>query len=150
MRRLCLTHRNKQGVITADRPRDVGQGGSVQGDADQVRRAGRGAHDDQLANRLGGADPFANDSLQPLLRSGGRRRLVGERVHCSPIPPHLDRAQLVEVARHGRLGDRQTETAEALTHLLLTRQRLPAKQLGKGAVAVGSTVRHMNVMHTLA
>ena len=60
--------------------------------------------------------------------------MVGERIAETAVAPHLNRAQLLEVARDRRLGDRETLRGEPLGQILLIGEGLATDQLGDGPV----------------
>ena len=76
--------------------------------------------------------------------------LAGERITETPVTSDLDRAQLLEVARDRRLGDREAERGEAFGQFLLAGERFAADQVGERAVALVSGVGHRMNMHQLA
>ena len=125
-----VPQRHEQGVVAADRARHLVELGLVEGEADEVGRAGRSLDDEQVAGRLDRQHPFGEDPLQPRRRPVVAAELVGQGIASAPPRFDLDRADLVEVARHRRLGDREADRPEPRRDLLLAAERLGADQVG--------------------
>ena len=122
-------------------PATSGNAGMVDRRGDEMRRAGRRLDHQQLAGRLDRDHPFAKDPLEPASAPVGAGELVGQRIGKGAAALHLDRAQLLEVARDGRLGDGEAERLEPRGRLLLAGQRAGADQLGERCAGAGRGCR---------
>ena len=113
-----------QGVVAGDGAEDVGQRGPVEGGADDVGRAGRRAQDDEVG-RVGDLDdPLAQHPPQVVLGRPLLLRELGDGVdELAAAGPHLDGAEVLEVARDGRLGGDDAVGGEELDELRLARRR---------------------------
>src|SRR5688572_18023710 len=113
-------------------------------------RAGRSLEDDEVAGRLDRADPFGEDALEPVGGPVAVADLVGQCVAEHAAALDLDRAQLVEIARHGRLVDLEAARGEPGGHLLLAGERLAADDVGERLLAPGAGVGHCRNIHAKA
>src|SRR5205823_1661791 len=101
---------DEDGVVAGDGADDLGQAGPVQGAGQKLGGSGWGTQDDQVAAGVHAGEQLAQQPDQPGRRLlGGAHRagaLGGYHVdgRAAVGAADLDRAQLLQVARQGRLG----------------------------------------------
>src|SRR3954468_6786237 len=130
-------------VVTGDVPEHVGEAGAVQRRAHHVRTPGRRPQQREVRGVRHLDHELPHHPAQVLV---GRVRLVlgvlRHRVRHRPAgDAHLDRAQLLEVAAHGRLRREDPLGAEQLHDLGLARDHLLLEQAGEAVLALGLAER---------
>ena len=119
-------------------PRTAGSAGPVERRADDVGRARRRAQHDEVARRRHLDHPVAEDPAQVVVGRPLVLGQLGDGVDRLPVrAAHLDGPEVVEVARHGRLGGRDAFAGEQVDELLLAADAVLGQQLGHEVLALG-------------
>ncbi len=111
------------------------KGEFVESDTDEMRGTRRGLEDNDGRSDIDRADPVAQHRCEPRRRGPIGRKLVGERVADPSVAADLERSELLQVSRHGRLGDFEAEARETRGDLILTREGVGADQVRNRALS---------------
>ena len=104
---------------------------AVERRGDDVGAPRRRAHDDEVAGARHLGDPLPHHAAQVVERGDTLGRELGHGVHRRPARhADLDRAEILEVARHGRLGCGDPLAGEQLHELRLVRHLVLLDQTG--------------------
>src|SRR5713226_1997070 len=126
-----------EGVVAGDVAEDVGEAGTVEGGADDVRGAGWGAEDDEVLAVGDLDDEVAHDAAEVVVGCGGFFGVFGEGVgHGAAGDADLDRAELFEVAADGGLGGDDAVGGEELDDLGLAGDGLLFEEAANSVLAL--------------
>ena len=126
-----------EGVVTGDVAEDVGEAGPVEGGADDVRRAGRCAEDDEVVAVGDLDDEVAHDAAEVVVGGGGFFGVLGEGVgHGAPGDADFEGSELLEVAADGGLGGDDAVGGEELDDLGLAGDGLLLEEAGDAVLAL--------------
>ena len=93
-----------QGVITGDGTEDLGHPRPVKGGADHVGRARWRPEYDEVERVVDISNPIRHHPTQMVLGRNAVDRMLRDRIDSlTSWTPNLDRTQIIEIARHGRL-----------------------------------------------
>ena len=128
---------DEQRVVAGDGAEHAGQPGPVERRADDVGRARRGAQDDEVAGVRDLDHPVAEHPAEVVL---GRPLVVGQLGDgvdgLAAADPHLDGAEVLEVARDRRLRGGDALAGEQLDQLGLAGHRVLLEQLADAVLAL--------------
>src|SRR5262249_41821075 len=128
-------------VLARDGSEDVGVDGLVDRLAQRARETGRGEDEDEVLVALDAERPAAERELEVAQAVGIGR--AGRRVDESAAArADLDEAELLDVARHGRLDDLVPQLAKRLRELGLRRDRPLADQAQDDPLPLATVHRH--------
>src|SRR5262249_3773688 len=124
----CAARHHENRVVAGNRADDLGQPRTVERERDRLRLTGAGADDDELLDAVDAAQELGGGGAEggnrgPGMGGGGAGTLVGA------ITGALDEAELLDVARNGRLGRLEAALMEAAAQLLLAVERLAIDEL---------------------
>src|SRR5204863_8980599 len=109
-------------VVAGDRSGDLGQPRAVEGDGERLGLRRAGTDDDELLHALHAAQEVAGRPLERRAR-GFRARRFGAGALIRAVARALDEAEILDVARDGRLRCFEAARVQALHDLLLAVQR---------------------------
>src|SRR3954447_18981680 len=119
-----------QRVVTGNRADQPAHSGTVDCRCNNMGASGWRSQHDDVGRNLDLGNPFAEYAAKLILRRDARRLVLRDRVDRLPSGhPHLDRTEILQVARHGGLRGADPLVGQQVDQLRLVRDRVLADQL---------------------